>query len=143
MTSFELLRRKVLLGDVLVLLVGVSLLFLLGLVRFWYPFVLGVSLGILNFYLHALSVQKIADGVGAGGGPSAGAKAGLLYVARFMIVGAVLAYSYVYLKMDLLPAIAGLALTYAVLITIGIMDARYRRRVPEDPDGDSNSDVVE
>ncbi|MFO7941100.1 MAG: ATP synthase subunit I [Bacillota bacterium] len=143
MNSFESLRRKVLLTDALLLLVGISVLFLLGLGRFWYPFALGVSLGILNFHLHALSVQRIADAVGSGGGPSAGAKAALLYVGRFMIIGSVLAYFYVYVGMDLLPAIAGLLLTYAVLITTGIMDARCRKRVPEGPDGDSNSDVVE
>ena len=124
MPSFERLLRRILLGDLIFLSLGLVAIFLLGRGHFWYPFALGVLLGALNLFLHAFSVRRLLGAVASNEGTSAGIRAALLYTGRFFILAAVLAYEYLVRGIDLVPAIVGLLGTYAVLMAIGIMDAR-------------------
>ncbi len=124
MDSLDRLRYRATAGDLVFLVVGLVVFFLLGLGHFWYPFVLGVLLGILNLHIHAYSVRKVADAATGGQSASVGIRAALLYMSRFLILVAVLSYEYLIRGTELLPAVFGLLGTYAVLVATGIMDAR-------------------
>ncbi len=143
MDSFDRLRRRALLGDMLFMIVGASVLFLLGLGHFWYPFVLGVILGMLNLHLHALSVRRLSEYAAVGRETSIGIRAAMLYVARFFILVAVLGYEHLIRGIPLVPAIFGLLGTYAVLVTIGIMDSRRRGKTSAQSEEDGTPEVGE
>ena len=144
MPSFDRLLRRILLGDLIFLFAGLVAIFLLGRGHFWYPFALGVLLGALNLFLHAFSVRRLLGApVASNEGTSAGIRAALLYTARFFIVAAVLAYEYLIRGIDLVPAIVGLLGTYAVLMAIGIMDARHGNGASDEVVEDSSMEATE
>ncbi len=123
MRDIQLIRATTLKADGLVLLVGLAISMIVGRMDLGLSFAYGIVLGTINFLLHVLSVRFTvlgADPSSPEASSKATAKAAGAYFLRFAIVVVGLTLGAFRAEIVLLPASAGLLITYLVLIFVGV-----------------------
>ncbi len=123
MRDIQLIRATTLKADGVVLIVGLVISMLAGRMDLGFSFAFGMILGIINFLLHVLSVQFTVLGTdpdSPDASSKAVAKAALAYFMRFAIVVTGLTLGAFRAEIILLPAVAGLLITYILLIFVGV-----------------------
>ena len=94
---------------------------------------LGVLLGMFNFYAHAHSVYSFGKTAGLeneqGDMQRTSLKAGLIFVGRFTVVVLVLILIQLHAGLAVLPTGLGFALSYIVLFVLGYRQARWNCNV--------------
>ena len=119
--QFDRLLTRVIRSDVILLCLGVSALILLRRGDLAPSYALGTILGILNSYLHSRGVIALTS---TGERSRAVHPLAVLgFVGRFAMLAVVIGITYLFMNLQLIPALVGLLGTYAVLVCVGIMSS--------------------